>query len=195
MPSDNEVNVNTLAASMALIMPSADANDIAEFAPALLDAMSNYSINTPLRQTAFLAQGAEESNELWHLRAKYKTERGEEYASGAAYEGRDDLGNTEPGDGKLFKGRGFLQTTGRANYQKLSDALGVDFVSQPQLLNEPKWSAFSAAHYFSSHGCNELADDGDFVTITKRINGGTNGLQARLTYLASAQTAFGIEAA
>ena len=98
----------------------------------------------------------------------------------ARYEGRADLGNVEPGDGFRFRGRGLIQTTGRANYQATGNALGVDLVSEPGRLREPELAARSAAWFWREHGLNELADAGDFMRITRRINGGTNGYEQRL---------------
>lgn len=119
------------------IMPQARPNDIDDFCPAINAAMAQYEINTHDREAAFLAQCAEESDQLWHQRDHYKTARGEEYASGHAYEGRQDLGNIESGDGVRFKGRGLLQVTGRANYAKEGAALGIDLVAHPEKLSEP----------------------------------------------------------
>lgn len=177
------------ATTLQAIMPNADADDVADYARPLLEAMERYEINTPARRAAFLAQCAEESDSLWRLRDHFKTERGEEYAPGDAYEGRADLGNSEDGDGRRFKGRGLLQITGRANYAAVSAALGPDFVAAPELLNEPKWAALAAGWYWQSHGCNELADVGDFKKITRAINGGLNGLDARLAFLSRATAA------
>ncbi len=141
-------------------------------------AMTEFEINNPSRETAFLAQVAHESGAFNYVR---------ELASGEAYEGRADLGNTEPGDGVRFKGRGLIQITGRANYRLCGDALGVDLVSEPDALERPDLAARSAGWFWKTHGLNELADLGDFVRITKRINGGTNGLADRLAYFERAQ--------
>ena len=86
-----------------------------------------------------------------------------------------DLGNTIKGDGFRYRGRGLLQTTGRANYRSLSRRLGVDFEAKPELLAEYKWAALSAADYWDSRKLNALADLGDFERITRKINGGLNG--------------------
>ena len=95
------------------------------------------------------------------------------------YEGRLDLGNTEPGDGAKFRGRGLLQTTGRANYAATGKALGVDLLLRPELLGLPPLAARSAGWFWQRKGLNELADAGDFTECTRRINGGLNGLAQR----------------
>ena len=161
------------------IMPHAKAK-IPLYADALNDAMDEFEINTPQRQAAFLAQVAHESGELRYVR---------ELASGDAYEGRADLGNTEPGDGVLYKGRGLIQITGRANYARCGSALGVDCVANPELLETPANATRSAAWFWSMHGCNELADADNFRKITLKINGGLNGYDDRLAYYTRAQEA------
>lgn len=136
-------------------------------------AMHDQQINTRRRAAMFIAQVAHESGGFIYR---------EEIASGAAYEGRRDLGNTHPGDGVRFKGRTYIQITGRTNYREVSGALGVDFVAHPARLAEPKYAAAGAAWWWRTHGCSELADRGDFVAVTRRINGGTNGLADRQAY-------------
>ena len=142
-------------------------------------AMHEYAIDeNPARETHFLAQVAHESGGFNYVR---------ELATGDAYEGRKDLGNTETGDGRRYRGRGLIQITGRANYAACGEAMGLDLVGHPELLEEPVNAARSAAWFWDSRNLNKLADLGDARAITKRINGGTNGLQDRLTYLALAQ--------
>lgn len=144
------------------------------FIDPLNDAMHEFEIDaTPLREAAFLAQIAHESGSLQFTR---------ELASGAAYEGRKDLGNTEPGDGIRYKGRGLIQITGRSNYLDCGTALGLDLIGEPELLESPENASRSAGWFWETHGLNELADKGDFLLITKRINGGTNGYQERVAY-------------
>ena len=146
-----------------------------EWLPYIEAAMAEYEINTPKRQAAFLAQIGHESGGLhWVVEIWGPTE------AQRRYEGRKDLGNTEPGDGYKFKGRGLIQTTGRANYAATGIALGVYLLSDPTLLALPELAARSAAWYWQSRGLNELADFGDFRRITLRINGGTNGMDDRL---------------
>lgn len=137
-----------------------------EVAPHLNNAMREAGINTPARQAAFIAQLGHESGNF-----RYS----EEIASGRAYEGRRDLGNTQPGDGERFKGRGYIQLTGRANYAAAGRALGLDLVNNPELAARPENAARIAAWYWNSRGLNARADAGDFDGITRAINGGYNG--------------------
>jgi putative chitinase len=147
-------------------LPKATPENIQKFGPKLIQAMEHYEINTPRRQAAFLAQLAHESGSFRYV---------EELASGEAYEGRKDLGNTEPGDGKRFKGRGLIQITGRANYKELGEELNYDFISKPEDLELPGPATFSAAWFWYSRHLNRLADIDAFEKITQRINGGLNG--------------------
>lgn len=164
------------------IMPFANAR-IPSFVAPLNGAMHEFHINSPIRQAAFIAQIAHESGELRYVK---------EIASGAAYEGRKDLGNTQPGDGMKYKGRGLIQITGRNNYAECGKALGVDLITNPELLETNDLACRSAAWFWASRGLNDLADRGDFERITKRINGGLNGYQERLVYHARAKMALGV---
>ncbi len=128
-----------------------------------------------LRFAHFIAQLAHESGNFRYM---------EEIASGAAYEGRKDLGNIMAGDGVRFKGRGPIQLTGRANYQKYGRALGIDFESHPELVAIPSIGLLVACKFWVNNGLNELSDRDDVLTITRRINGGTNGLNDRKANLA-----------
>jgi len=136
-------------------------------------AMEEQQINTPLRQAAFLAESAEETD--WGASLT-------EYADGSEYQGR--LGNVNPGDGELFKGRGGLQLTGRANYEAAARGLGLpDLVTKPELASEDVTIAFRTAGWYWRHGNGDLnvfADQGDIVEISHKINGGDNGLSARI---------------
>lgn len=167
-----------IANDLLVIMPYAGTR-VQAFYPAIMAAVSEYTITTPRRLAAFIAQVAHESGELRYT---------EELADGKAYEGRADLGNTEPGDGELFKGRGLIQITGRANYQKLSDAWGMPLILHPEILEEPESAARSAAWFWQSKGLNSLADGDKFGSITKLINGGYNGIDSRLAYWLKART-------
>jgi putative chitinase len=148
--------------------------------PYIAEAMRLYEINTPERMAAFLAQLGHESGGL-----RFTTEiwNPAQVPAQGRYEGRADLGNTEPGDGHRFLGRGLIQTTGRANYARVRDRLrakltdlGVpDFEEEPAELAQFRWAALSAADYWDMRGLNALADAGDFERITRRINGGLNG--------------------
>ena len=127
-------------------------------------------ITDPTEVAAFLAQMAHESGNFKYM---------EEIASGQAYEGRRDLGNVEPGDGRRFKGRGFIQLTGRSNYETYGRALGIDLVNNPQLASEPKIAATVAVEYWNRRVRPNVSDFNDTRSITKLINGGFNGLADR----------------
>jgi predicted chitinase len=149
-------------------------------------AMVEFEINTALRAAAFLAQVGHESGslrrmeEIWGPTPEQKR-----------YEGRADLGNTQPGDGSRFRGRGPIQITGRANYQKYGDLLGVDLVGSPLDAASKEVAFRIAGSFWKTHGLNELADAGDIVSITRRINGGLNGLRDREVRYARAKAALG----
>lgn len=150
----------------------------------ITQAMAEFGIDTPLRKSAFLAQVAHESGSL-----RYTLELDD----GEAYEGRADLGNTRPGDGPRYKGRGLIQITGRANYAACSLALYRDprLLTQPELLEAPVAACRSAAWYWRTHGLNELADAEDFRAITRRVNGGLNGYADRLSYYSRGRQVLG----
>ncbi len=149
----------------------------------LTKAMTRYNINTPMREVAFLAQVAHESGNMRYW---------QELADGKAYEGRKDLGNTQPGDGPRFKGRGPIQLTGRANYKKCGDALGVDLISSPETAAHPDVGCLIAAWYWDSRHLNALADTGNFDGITKAVNGGFNGKPDRDKKYAELKAIWGI---
>jgi predicted chitinase len=155
------------------IMPNCAAAKRANYLPFIQQAMQEFEITSYLREAAFLAQLAHESGELRYM---------EEIASGAAYEGRKDLGNTQPGDGKRYKGRGPIQLTGRANYQKYGGLLGLDLINNPTIAATPEVGFRIAGQFWQLNGLNPLADQQDFKKITKRINGGYNGLDDRTKY-------------
>ena len=135
--------------------------------------MPQFEINTPLRVASFLSQIAHESMQLFYT---------EEIASGIRYEGRKDLGNVFPGDGVRYKGRGLIQVTGRANYTACMMDLDIDCVEFPEILEQPKYAVLTACWFWKTHGCNQLADTGDQVRVTKRVNGGRNGLAERIAF-------------
>jgi putative chitinase len=163
------------------IMPHAGSR-AETFHEPLSQAMDEFEINSPLRMAAFLAQIAHESGSLKYVR---------EIASGEAYEGRSDLGNNQRGDGVRFRGRGLIQVTGRANYAACGEALGLDLLAEPELLERPDNAARSAGWFWGLKRLNELADKEDFKLITKRINGGYNGYQERLAYYERAKRVLG----
>lgn len=132
--------------------------------------MEEYEINTPQRIRMFLAQVGHESGQLKYVR---------ELASGEQYQGRKDLGNTEPGDGVKYKGRGLIQLTGRRNYSLASLALDLPLLEHPELLEEPRLAARVAGWFWKNENLNALCDLGLFEQLTRRINGGMNGYADR----------------
>lgn len=157
---------------LAMNIPLARAQ---KWAPALSLAMEAGEINTRLRKANFLAQIGHESGSLVYV----KELGGPVYFE--KYEGRKDLGNTQPGDGAKFCGRGLIQVTGRANYAKASKALFGDdrLLDTPELLEQPEWAAKSAVWYWTTRNLNALADADRFTDTTRAINGGTNGIEDR----------------
>lgn len=152
------------------IAPYVTSAHLALYTTPLNRAMEKYGINTRLRIAAFIANIMHESGSLQYVK---------EIASGEAYEDRIDLGNSQEGDGKKYKGRGLIQVTGRFNYAELTKEFDIDFISHPQLLEQPDYAALASAWWWKKHGCNELADKGKFIDIVRVINGGTNGLTER----------------
>lgn len=138
--------------------------------------MRTYGIlDNSLRFIHFMAQLTHESGNFRYM---------EEIASGKAYEGRKDLGNIYAGDGVRYKGRGPIQLTGRANYRKYGQQLGIDFENNPEIVALPSIGLMVACKFWSDNGLNALADKDDVVAVTRRINGGTNGLEDRKVNLA-----------
>jgi putative chitinase len=144
------------------------------FVPVLNTAMSKYGIVNRLRIAAFIAQVGHESGQLRYVREIWGPT-----AQQSGYEGRADLGNTVPGDGSKYRGRGLIQITGRTNYVACGEALALDLVNQPTLLEQPQYATMSAAWFWSTRGLNTLADQGQFVKITRLINGGLTGQDDR----------------
>ncbi|SEB88304.1 putative chitinase [Pseudomonas saponiphila] len=161
------------------ILPNAGAK-AGVFVPALNAAMSKYAIITRLRMAAFIAQIGHESGQLQWVRELGSNQYLSKYDTGTLAK---RLGNTPEadGDGQKYRGRGLIQVTGRANYEACSEALFSDarLLNTPELLEAPVYAALSAGWFWQRAGLNTLADKGDFLTITKRINGGTNGLADR----------------
>ncbi|POA75341.1 glycoside hydrolase family 19 protein [Pseudomonas sp. GW531-T4] len=158
------------------------------FVPALNAAMSRRQINTSKRMTAFLAQIGHESGQLQYVRELGGAQYLSKYDTGKLAE---KLGNTPAadGDGQKYRGRGLIQITGHNNYRQCSLALFDDerLLRTPELLEQPQWAAESAAWFWQQNGLNELADRDQFNTITRRINGGLNGLEDRLQIWARAR--------
>jgi putative chitinase len=170
-----------------------------KFRPYLNRYMRKYEINTPQRVMAFLSQ-------IGHESARLSTTQ--EFASGSAYEGRSDLGNTNAGDGVKFKGRGLIQVTGRFNYQNVKEYFGWDVVNNPQILEEPEKATEVSAWWWSNRirggkNLNQWSDNLDptksvydgnnnyvFTEITKAINGGTNGLSDRQNLFEKARSQY-----
>lgn len=178
------------------------------FLAPLNEAMAEFEINTPERQAAFLAQVAHESTELTHMKenlnysalalfskfSKYFNSaeaaayaRQPERIANRIYANRMGNGDEASGDGWKFKGRGPIGITGADNYRACGTALGIDILSHPELLEQPLEACRSAGWYWMSRGLSVLADKGDFLAITKRINGGTNGRDEREAYYARAK--------
>ena len=176
-------------------------------------AFAKYDISTPVRQAFFVGQCAHESNNFTRLEeglnysasrlmavwpSRFPTfEAAAPYANNPeklankVYGGRADLGNKEDGDGFKFHGRGCIQLTGRDLYERCGEALGVDLISEPTLLAEPMYACLSAGWFWNKKSLNDLADTGDYETMTKRINGGLNGLDDRKAKIAKALSVLG----
>ena len=145
----------------------------------------HFGIDTPLRAAHYLAQVFHESGNLRYV---------EELASGAKYEGRKDLGNTQKGDGVRFKGRGFIQLTGRANYTAFnaSDCCTEDVVSQPAKVSQYPLNQVASMWFWQTHNLNAWADADNVERVTRIINGGTNGLSMRKSLLVKFKRVFDV---
>jgi len=168
---DGDFGPKTLGAILSVVAPKwTKYPDLAKF---LWAEMKRADITSPLRIAHFLAQASHETAGFTTL----KEYGGPSYF--ARYDGRKDLGNVKPGDGAKFCGRGVFQTTGRANYTALGKHLGCDLVTNPQLLEQPEMAAKSAVNYWETRKLEQYADHDDVVLMTRRINGGQNGLAER----------------
>jgi len=166
------------------IMPGATPAKVQLYLAPLLAGMAGREISSPLRQAHFLAQLGHESGGFVYA---------EELASGDAYEGRTDLGNTQPGDGRRFKGRGLIQLTGRANYTAYGKAIGKDLTAHPELVaTDPVLAVDAACWFWETRKINALADADNVEAITRRINGGLNGFEDRKAYLRRAKFFLGL---
>jgi putative chitinase len=184
-----------------------------EWLEPLTDVFHRYSINTPLRMAAFIGQCAHESGNfktlqenlnysaealcrVWPSRfpsveAAQPYHRNPDKIANKVYGGRMGNGTEETGEGSLYKGRGLIQLTGKDNYRLASDALSEDFVSSPDLVCGPKYAALTAGWYWNKRGLNKEADAKDYVGMTKKINGGTIGLDDRVKHIAHALEVLG----
>lgn len=166
-------------AQLLQILPNAR-RQAGVFVSVLNVAMQRYQINTPKRMAAFLAQIGHESGQLQYVRELGGAKYLDKYDTGPLAE---RLGNTpeDDDDGQLYRGRGLIQITGRHNYLMCSIGLFGDdrLLREPELLEQPEWATKSAAWFWFSKGLNVLADGDRFLDITRRINGGTNGIAER----------------
>jgi len=183
---------------------------------ALDAAMRRFEISTPARMAAFCAQLAHESGQLqrWTENLSYRWERlrqvfpkyfpsdaearpfdrKPERIANRVYANRMGNGPEASGDGWRYRGRGPIQLTGKDNYRACGQGIGVDLVDDPDLLATPEPGCLAAAWFWARNGLNALADAGDFVTITRRINGGLNGLAERREFWERAKAVFGVPA-
>ena len=182
------------AEQLQTILPGISATRKGECLPCLQAAMEEFAIDKPGRAAAFIAQLAHESGTF-----RYLEEIWGPTAAQLRYEPpgtlATKLGNTEAGDGKCFKGRGPIQITGRANYRRFGDLLGTDLVSDPARAAVPDLAFRIAGLFWSKKGLNELADQPgveSFREITRRINGGFNGLEERQKFYAAACAVLGV---
>jgi putative chitinase len=165
----------------------------------LQETFEKYQINTPQRQACFIGQCMHESGGFKHLKENLNysakalmatwpsrfpdADTAEKYArqpemiANKVYGGR--MGNTEDGDGAKYIGRGLIQLTGKDNYTAFGEAIGEDLVANPQLVEQPRYAALSAGWFWNKRGLNALADAMDIETLTKRINGGSIGIDDR----------------
>lgn len=174
VPSDGVAGIGTFTALFQKAGATIDrAQELGLAAAVLFPAYG--LMDSPLRLAHFLAQLIHESGSFRYM---------EELASGQAYEGRANLGNTEPGDGVRYKGRGPIQITGRANYRRYGRKIGIDIERHPVIAAIPSIGLHLALEYWKTNGLNTLADADNVNGITKLINGGFNGLEDRKAHLA-----------
>lgn len=163
------------------IMPNLKETLCEKYFPFVQQAMAEFEITTPLREAAFLAQIAHESGEFRFLEEIWGPTTAQKSYEPPSKKAKD-LGNSEPGDGKRFKGRGAIQLTGRGNYEKFSHLLNLDLVTHPEMAANPDVAFRISGAFWKLNGLNQLADQGKFETITRRINGGLTGQSERLKY-------------
>lgn len=172
-------------------MPRLPLHKADQYTEPLNAALAEFEINTPARRAAFLAQIGHESGDLRYWREIWGPTPAQK-----RYEFRQDLGNTQPGDGYLFRGRGPIQVTGRANYERVGKRLGLDLVTHPELLELPEEGFRAAGLFWKDAGLNEIADSDNeaaFKLITRKINGGLNGWEDRLDRWHRARRVFGLD--
>ena len=172
-------------AQLLRAVPTLNKARMADFVDSFNKYSDTFGITTPLRAVHYLAQVFHESFKLYYT---------EEIASGANYEGRKDLGNTQKGDGVRFKGRGYIQITGRANYQAYANSgycVG-DLMRHPEWLAQSPGNQKASMWFWETHGLNELADKDNVEAVTKRVNGGYNGLSQRKYYYRRFKLIFGL---
>ncbi len=190
-PAPSGRRVTITAPLLRRVMPSVGQARSVEYAPFLQRAIEEFAIDTPPRAAAFLAQLAHESGELRFMEELWgPTAAQRRYEPPTSLAAR--LGNTQPGDGKRFKGRGPIQLTGRANYRVFGDALGLDLIARPALAASKEVAFRIAGLYWKKRGLNPLADRQDFRRITRLINGGFNGLADRLRFWDRAKQIFDV---
>jgi putative chitinase len=175
----------------------------------LEEVFHRYEINTPERQAAFIGQCAHESMNFTRLEENmnYSAEglmktwpsrfptlesakpyhRNPEKIANKVYAGRMGNGPEETGEGWLYHGRGLIQLTGKDNYTLAGDALNMDFIHSPDYVLVPKYAALTAGWFWNKRGLNKEADAKDFTGMTKKINGGTIGLDDRIAHIKHAQ--------
>ena len=189
IPIDGDFILN-IAPRFSGAKAEAQSRIVGEISAILAPTLDRYEINTRLRIAHFMGQ-------VTHECAGFRTT--EEFASGAAYEGRTDLGNSQRGDGKRYKGRGLIQLTGRHNYKAIGRVLDIALEDDPDLAAEPVISLKIACEYWKKRNINLSADRDDLIKATKLVNGGLNGLNDRRKYLQKAKislaTIEGIEVA
>lgn len=154
----------------------------AKFLDGINAVVEKYQINTVNRLSGFLSQIGVESEEFLYVRELGNAAYFNKYDISFSPKKAKELGNTQPGDGAKFKGRGLIQVTGRANYLSCGKALGLDLISKPELLEQPIYAVESAGWYWDMRNINSAADADDIVKITKLVNGGTMHLDRRTAY-------------
>jgi putative chitinase len=172
----------SLFEDLCALAPRAKKDLLKKLAKVAPDVLGEYEINTALRESHFWAQAAHETGGF-----KYMFEIWGPTPVQQKYEGRKDLGNTQSGDGFKYRGRGIFQLTGRANYAKYGEALGIDLVNDPDKAADAEVALRIACEYWKSRNINACADKDDVVSVTKKINGGTNGIADRRVCLATAK--------